>query len=130
MFLILTPVLLLSVLAAAQNQTAQPVAIAQYDGNCFACVNRGFMYCESRQECWGNLTSQNCTTGRILDMESGCPILNYCNTTIIETRGVITLENLKYSNSTFPGSLNKSGDGNLTLHLPGNFTPCYLALLN
>ena len=77
---ILTFLLLLSVLVAAQNQTVDQ-AVAQYNGNCFACVNRGFKYCETRQECFGNVTSLNCTNGRILDMDSGCPILNYCNTT-------------------------------------------------
>lgn len=83
MFYIFVFTLVFAGTAAGKNQLMDTVAVAQYNGNCFACVNRGFMYCESTQGCYANLTSQTCTTGRILDIDSGCPILDYCNTTLI-----------------------------------------------
>ena len=91
---------------ATKNQTAAPISLAQHNGNCFTCVNRGIMYCETQPECLRNMTSLICTTDQILEYigsRSPFPDIFKCD------------------------SLNKSGDENLTLDLPGKFTPCYLA---
>ena len=74
-------------------------------------------------------TTQNCTRGKYLDLESGCPIQNYCNMTEITARGVILLEDLSRTNQTSNMSLNATNDGNLSLHLTAN-QPCFIALAN
>ena len=63
------------------NQTVVPPPPPSLNGNCFACVSRGNKYCDRDNICYPQNTTQNCTSGKFLDLESGCPIRNYCNLT-------------------------------------------------
>lgn len=87
-----------------QNSTTpnntQPVIIppyVAYNGNCFACVNKGFKYCDRDLLCYPLNTTSNCTKGTFLDANSGCPIKNFCNLTETSYRGVILLDDIKPS---------------------------------
>jgi hypothetical protein len=77
------------------NRTVVIPPVLNLNGNCFACVSRGNKYCDRDNICYPQNTTQNCTSGKFLDLESGCPIRNYCNLTTIPTRGVLMLEDLK-----------------------------------
>ena len=63
------------------NQTVVPPPAPSLNGNCFACVSRGNKYCDRDNICYPQNTTQNCTSGKFLDLESGCPIRNFCNLT-------------------------------------------------
>jgi hypothetical protein len=81
----------------ATNNT-QPVISPPYvafNGNCFACVNRGYKYCDRDLLCYPQNSTDNCTKGTFLDANSGCPIKNFCNLTETSFRGVLMLEDLK-----------------------------------
>lgn len=83
---------------STNSNTTQPVIIPPYvafNGNCFACVNKGFKYCDRDLLCYPLNTTSNCTKGTFLDANSGCPIKNFCNLTETSYRGVILLDDLK-----------------------------------